>query len=58
MEDAQKKALVAGLPFLDDLLGAVTTHWINFTKSFPKDIPEWDDKTVVEKTWKKWTGYF
>ena len=58
MENAQKKALRAGLPFFDNLLAAFATYLLLAANYFPKDCPEWYGKNYGDQTWDKWMVYF
>ena len=54
LRDGQKKAKRAGLPFLDDLLAAITSSLLLKANLFPRDRTKWDGKIPEDQTLKAW----
>ena len=58
LRDCQKKSKRAGLPFLDDLLAAISSYSLLKPNLFPKGRPKWDGKIHKHQTLHAWEDYF
>ena len=58
LEDANKKSVRAGLPFLENIPAAIAISSLLNASSFPNDRPKWVGNLPAEQTFKSWQKFF
>jgi hypothetical protein len=58
MEDAQKKAMLAGMPITDVELVMMSSAAVLAAQHFPHDVNDWEGRLSLSCTWPAWKVAF